>query len=153
MAVALVPIIKEMFEKSLSFADNVMKNFDDKKFAESVTEMYGREPSYDELDAAIAIIKEDTTMSAKEKVDLLMVLSRQREETRARFLDKQVEIKKKHADTLNAATQKKGDVAVKVAMGVLTGGVSLLPDAVKGIKNVADKKKNKKDDDDLIIED
>ena len=153
MAVALVPIIKEMFEKSLSFADNVMKNFDDKKFAESVTEMYGREPSYDELDAAIAIIKEDTTMSAKEKVDLLMVLSRQREETRARFLDKQVEIKKKHADTLNAATLKKGDVAVKVAMGVLTGGVSLLPDAVKGIKNVADKKKNKKDDDDLIIED
>lgn len=152
MGIALVPIIKEMFEKSLSFADNVMKNFDDKKFAESVTEMYGKEPTYEELDAAIEIIKEDTSMSSKEKIDLLMVLSKQREETRARYMDKQVEIKKKHADTLNTATQKKGDIAVKVAMGVLTGGLSLIPDAVKGIQNATDKKNDKKDDDHLIIE-
>lgn len=152
MGIALVPIIKEMFDKSLAFADNVMKNFDDKKFAESVTEMYGKEPTYEELDAAIEIIKQDTTMSSKEKVDLLMVLSKQREETRARYMDKQVDVKKKHAETLNEATQKKGDIAVKVAMGVLTGGLSLIPDAVKGIQNVSDKKKDKKDDDHLIIE-
>ena len=107
MGIALVPIIKEMFDKSLAFADNVMKNFDDKKFAESVTEMYGKEPTYEELDAAIEIIKQDTTMSSKEKVDLLMVLSKQREETRARYMDKQVDVKKKHAETLNEATQKK----------------------------------------------
>ena len=152
MGIALVPIIKEMFDKSLAFADNVMKNFDDKKFAESVTEMYGKEPTYEELDAAIEIIKQDTTMSSKEKVDLLMVLSKQREETRARYMDKQVDVKKKHAETLNEATQKKGDIAVKVAMGVLTGGLSLIPDAVKGIQNASDKKKDKKDDDHLIIE-
>ena len=152
MGIALVPIIKEMFDKSLAFADNVMKNFDDKKFAESVTEMYGKEPTYEELDAAIEIIKQDTTMSSKEKVDLLIVLSKQREETRARYMDKQVDVKKKHAETLNEATQKKGDIAVKVAMGVLTGGLSLIPDAVKGIQNVSDKKKDKKDDDHLIIE-
>ena len=152
MGIALVPIIKEMFDKSLAFADNVMKNFDDKKFAESVTEMYGKEPTYEELDAAIEIIKQDTTMSSKEKVDLLMVLSKQREETRARYMDKQVDVKKKHAETLNEATQKKGDIAVKGAMGVLTGGLSLIPDAVKGIQNVSDKKKDKKDDDHLIIE-
>ena len=152
MGIALVPIIKEMFDKSLAFADNVMKNFDDKKFAESVTEMYGKEPTYEELDAAIEIIKQDTTMSSKEKVDLLMVLSKQREETRARYMDKQVDVKKKHAETLNEATKKKGDIAVKVAMGVLTGGLSLIPDAVKGIQNVSDKKKDKKDDDHLIIE-
>lgn len=152
MGIALVPIIKEMFDKSLSFADNVMKNFDDKKFAESVTEMYGKEPTYEELDAAIEIIKQDTTMSSKEKVDLLMVLSKQREEARARYMDKQVDVKKKHAETLSEATQKKGDIAVKVAMGVLTGGLSLIPDAVKGIQNASDKKKDKKDDDHLIIE-
>ena len=46
-------------------------------------------------------------MSSKEKVDLLMVLSKQREETRARYMDKQVDVKKKHAETLNEATQKK----------------------------------------------
>ena len=152
MGIALVPIIKEMFDKSLAFANNVMKNFDDKKFAESVTEMYGKEPTYEELDAAIEIIKQDTTMSSKEKVDLLMVLSKQREEARARYMDKQVDVKKKHAETLNEATQKKGDIAVKVAMGVLTGGISLIPDAVKGIQKTTEKKKEKKDDDHLIIE-
>ncbi len=151
MAIALVPIIKEMYVKSLDFANNVMSKFDEKKFAESVTEMYGKEPTFAELDAAIEIIKADTTMSTKEKVDLLMVLSKQRDESRSKYLDKDVEIKKKHADTVNDNMQKKGDIAVKVAMGVLTGGVSLIPDAVDGVKKITNKDKSDKDDK-LIIE-
>ena len=38
------------------------------------------------------------------------------------------------------AKSKKGKVAMKVALGVMTGGVSLIPDAVSAVK-----KKSKKD--------
>lgn len=132
MAAALIPILLEAYNNSLKFADSVTNKFDEKRFAEAVTQMYGREPTYAELDACIEIIKTDTTISTKEKIDMLRALSKERDEYR----DKEFEKKLKYADKVNESNQSKADAAVKVAMGVMSGGVTLLPEALKGVQGI-----------------
>ena len=140
MAGALLSILIEAYNKSLGFADNVMSKFDDEKYARAVTEMYGRTPTYEEYDTAIELIKQDDSISTKEKIDLLAKVRNLREES----IDKDVERKKKAAETVDEGNRKKGDVAVKIAMGVMTGGVSLLPDAVNSVRGLGKNKKKKR---------
>ena len=75
-------------------------------------------------------------LPTSEKVQLLTLVSNQREE----LYEKALIRKKKHADMIDRGSRRKGETAVKIVGAVATGGVSLLPDAVKAIKGTVDKK-------------
>lgn len=132
----LFQILSEAFDKCLDFSNKVMDHIDEEKYARAVSELYGKEPTYSELDAAIELIKEDKEMPTEKKVQLLTLVSQQREENYERALER----KKKSASVIDRGTRRKGETAVKIAGAVMTGGVSLLPDAIKGIKGAVDKK-------------
>ena len=120
----------------LEVVSDVVSDIDEEKYARAVCELYGQEPTYKELDAAIELIKEDKELPVSEKVQLLTVVSNQREA----LYEKALERKKKNADMIDRGSRRKGETAVKIAGAVMTGGVSLLPDAIKAIKGAADKK-------------
>lgn len=134
--IKLVEALVEAFKGSLDFSNKIMDHIDEEKYARAVCELYGQEPTYKELDAAIELIKEDKELPVSEKVQLLTVVSNQREA----LYEKALERKKKNADMIDRGSRRKGETAVKIAGAVMTGGVSLLPDAIKAIKGAADKK-------------
>lgn len=133
--VPLFNAILEGFKLALDFANKVMDRFDDEKFARAVIELYGKEPTYDELDAQIEIIKNDPDIPTERKLDLLRAVTVQRDAIR----DKEFERKQKAAEIIDNSNEKKGNLAGKIAIGVLSGGVSLLPDAVNAVKGLKDK--------------
>ena len=134
--VPLIQAIIQAYNTTLSFADKVMDKIDDEKYAKAVIELYGQEPTYSELDAQIEIIKNATDIPTEKKLDLLRAVTVQRDTIR----DKEMERKKKSAEIISDAAEKKGNLAGKIAIGVLSGGVSLLPDAVNAVKGLKDKK-------------
>ena len=134
--IKLVEALVEAFKGSLDFSNKIMDHIDEEKYARAVCELYGQEPTYKELDAAFELIKEDKELPVSEKVQLLTVVSNQREA----LYEKALERKKKNADMIDRGSRRKGETAVKIAGAVMTGGVSLLPDAIKAIKGAADKK-------------
>lgn len=137
----LVEALIEAFKEAMDFSGKVMDHVDEEKYARAVRELYGKEPTYSELDVAIDLIKEDKEMPTTEKVQLLTAVSHRREE----LYEKALERKRKNADIIDRGTRRKGETAVKIAGAVLTGGVSLIPDAVNALKgkdgkmNIADK--------------
>ena len=132
----LVTVLIEAFKNTLDFSDKIMDHIDEEKYAKAVSELYGKEPTYKELDTAIECIKEDTSLTTAEKVKLLTLVNNQREESYEKALAR----KKKTADIVDRGSRRKGETAVKIAGAIMTGGVSLLPDAVKAIKGASDKK-------------
>lgn len=145
----LLGVLVEAYNKTLDFTDSVMSKFDDEKYARAVTEMYGREPTYSELDAQIDIIKEATDIPTEKKLELLKAVTVQRDAIR----DKEFERKSKSADVIDRGMDKKADVAKKISLGVLTGGVSLLPDAVKAVKGISNKESKVDEPDEEVEED
>ena len=138
MGMVLFQALVEAFDKCLSFSNKVMDHIDEEKYAKAVSELYGKEPTYAELDTAIEIIKEDKEMPTEKKVELLTAVSRQREE----YYEKALDRKKKSATVIDRGTRRKGETAVKIAGAVMTGGVSLIPDAVRAMKGLDNKKAN-----------
>ena len=134
--VPLIQAIIQAYNNTLNFADKIMDKLDDEKYAKAVIELYGQEPTYNELDAQIEIIKNATDIPTEKKLDLLRAVTVQRDAIR----DKEMERKKKSAEIIDNGTEKKGNLAGKIAIGVLSGGVSLLPDAVNAVKGLKDKK-------------
>ena len=134
--VPLIQAIIQAYNTTLNFADKVMDKLDDEKYAKAVIELYGQEPTYSELDAQIEIIKNANDIPTEKKLDLLRAVTVQRDAIR----DKEIERKKKSAEIIDNAMEKKGNLAGKIAIGVLSGGVSLLPDAVNAVKGLKDKK-------------
>lgn len=132
----LVEILIGAFKDAMDFSNKVLDHVDEEKYAKAVCELYGKEPTYKELDTAIEIIKEDKSLPTAEKIQLLTLVSNHREE----LYEKALARKKKHADIIDRGSRRKGETAVKIVGAVATGGVSLLPDAVKAIKGAADKK-------------
>lgn len=132
----LVEVLIGAFKETMDFSNKVLDHIDEEKYAKAVCELYGKEPSYKELDTAIELIKEDKSLPTSEKIQLLTLVSNQREE----LYEKALVRKKKHADMIDRGSRRKGETAVKIVGAVATGGVSLLPDAVKAIKGAVDKK-------------
>ena len=132
----LVEVLIGAFKDAMDFSNKVLDHIDEEKYAKAVCELYGKEPTYKELDTAIEIIKEDKSLPTAEKIQLLTLVSNHREE----LYEKALARKKKHADIIDRGSRRKGETAVKIVGAVATGGVSLLPDAVKAIKGAVDKK-------------
>lgn len=132
----LVEILIGAFKDAMDFSNKILDHVDEEKYAKAVCELYGKEPTYKELDTAIEIIKEDKSLPTAEKIQLLTLVSNHREE----LYEKALARKKKHADIIDRGSRRKGETAVKIVGAVATGGVSLLPDAVKAIKGTVDKK-------------
>ena len=141
---SLVPILVEAYNKTMSFADNVMSKLDDERYARAINDLYGRTPTDDELDKAInelkiELIKDDTTKTLEEKLEMLDAILAFRDARR----EKEYEQKKKYAQIVDDGNQKKADVAIKIACGVMTGGVSLIPNIVDATKGIVSKKGEK----------
>ena len=133
--IPLIQAIIQAYNNTLNFADRVMDKLDDEKYAKAVIELYGKEPTYYELDAQIEVIKNATDIPTEKKLDLLRAVAVQRDAIR----DKEIELKKEAAEIINDGMEKRGNLAGKIAIGVLSGGVSLLPDAVNAVKGLKDK--------------
>ena len=127
--VQLLPILIKALETTTNFAGKVMDKIDDERYAKAVIELYGQEPTYSELDAQIEIIKNATDIPTEKKLALLSAVSAQRDAIREREIAK----KKELAEVVDEGARKKGELAGKIALGVLSGGISLLPDAVNAI--------------------
>lgn len=150
----LAEILVEAYKKTMEFADKFMSNLDDEKYARAINDLYGRSPSDEELDNAInqlkiELIKEDTTTPLEEKLSMLDAILEYRDSRR----DKEIEQKKKYAEMIDEGNQKKADVAIKVACGVMTGGVSLIPDIVDATKGIVKTLGDSSKEDDIFPED
>ena len=120
-------LIIAAFKATLDLSDKVTGKFDDEKYAEAIIKLYGKEPTYNELDAQVEVIKSDPELSPKEKRELLGAISVQKDAARKREL----EIKAKCAEIIDNGVAKKGEVATKIVVVIfktlLTGGLALIP--------------------------
>jgi len=133
----------EAYKITLSFSDKVVGMFDDEKFAKAVVEIYGREPSYPELDVQIELIKNATDIPTKDKLILLRAVSVQRDSIRER----EAERMERCAEIINRGMDRRAEVAQKLVLGLLSGGLYLLPDAYSALENTIRKHKEQYDDD------
>lgn len=130
----------EILKLALDFTNSVVSKFDDEKYAKAVMDIYGHEPTYQELDTLAEIIRNATDISTKEKSDLLLAIADKRSSIRV----KEIEYRQDCARTIERGIKKFFKYAGKLFLGVSTGGLSLLPDGYRAIK--------KRFDDDLVIE-
>lgn len=139
----MIPInaIIAILEKALDFTNNVVKTFDDEKYARAVKEIYGHEPDCSELDALVRIIENATDISTEKKAEIIFAITDKKNEKR----DREIENKKACAEVVNKGFKKKGKVILKIALGIFTGGISAIPD-------VCSKISRKVKGDNLIIE-
>ena len=139
----MIPVnaIIEILEKALDFTNNVVRTFDDEKYARAVNEIYGHEPDYSELDALTRIIENATDISTEKKMELIFAITDKKNEIR----DREIEHKKACAEVVNKGFEKKGEVVLKLALGIFTGGLSFIPEVYSVISR-------KSKDDELIIE-
>ena len=124
--------VLEILKQALDFTDNIVSKFDDEKYARAVMTIYGHEPDYKELDILAETIRSATDISTKEKSELLLAVADKRNALR----EKEIEYKQKCAKTINKGFEKKCKIAKKIALGLLTGGLSLLPDGYHAIENM-----------------
>ncbi len=119
-----INVVADILKQALDFTNNVVSKFDDEKYASAVMKIYGHEPDYSELDTLSKAIETATDISIKEKSELLMAVADKRSELR----EKEIEYKKECAKVVNKGFEKKCKFALKLALGVMSGGISLLPD-------------------------
>ncbi len=131
-----IEILIEAFKATMDLAGNLGK-FDDNVYAENILKLYGKEPTYDELDAQVEVVKNDPDMPTQEKLELLRAIAVQKDAARKR----EVELKAKCAEIIDNGMAKKGEVATKVVVTVLkallTAGISLIPLLITGHGNDA----------------
>lgn len=116
---------RKAFEGCMVFSKEIMSKLDDESYAKAVIELYGEDASTEIFSVMIKLIAEASDLPTERKIQLLKEASAQLNE----LLDTDVERKKKCASIINEGNRTKGDIAVKIVTGLLTGGVSLLPDA------------------------
>lgn len=140
-------IIIEAFKATMNFAGNMGK-FDDNLYAENIIKLYGKEPTYDELDAQVEIIKNDPDMSTQEKLELLRAINVQKDAARRR----EVELKAKCAEIIDNGAAKRAETVTKVVVVIvktlLTGGIALIPLLLRGNDDDTDGPSDYDDDDD-----
>ena len=122
----MLPIkeIVEMLKEAWNFSNNIVKTFDEEKYARAVIEIYGHEPNYNELDILAKVIENATDISTKEKMDLLFAISDKRNELR----EKEFKLKNESAKTVDRGTKKKLKNIAKFALHIASGGLTLIPD-------------------------
>lgn len=122
----------EILGKALDFTNNIVSKFDDEKYAKAVMTIYDHEPDYKELDILAETISSATDISTKEKNELLLAVVNKRNVLRKQ----EIEIKLECANAINESFEKKCKFVGKLALGLLTGGVSLLPDGYHAIESM-----------------
>ena len=136
MVQGLIPVILEAFDGAVDFAGKVIVSFDEEKFSKAVSDFWGKEPSVNEWDEAVELVKEADDIDTCQKVELLKAIAKERDAARSRELEQKKDIVNK----LDEHNEKKAQVAVKIVAGVLSAGVTLIPEAVKRVKDVIDEK-------------
>lgn len=125
-----IEVLIEAFKATLDFAESTASKFDDGKYAEAITALYGQAPTYAELDAQVEVIKAATDIPTQEKLELLRAISVQKDAARER----EIAIKRQCAEIVDNGMTKKGETVGRIVSTVLkalfTGGISLIPDAI-----------------------
>lgn len=145
--IQLFQIIVDAYNKTLDFANGVMSKFSYDEFSNSVVKMYGQEPTFSELDAQIELIKNDVDMPTDKRIALLRAVTVQRNV----ILDRDLERKQKVAETMIRGNEKHMEFATKGVLCLLSGGLTLIPEACKAIEKSMQKNRDRFDDDDLYI--
>lgn len=141
-----INVVVEMLNKALDFTNSVVSKFDDEKYAKAVIEIYGYAPDYSELDTLAKAIENANDISTAEKTKLILAIA----DKRSALREKEIEYKKECAKIINKGFEKKCKFTMKLALGIATGGVSLLPDVyhliVKDKDELTIEPKSEKDD-------
>ena len=125
-----IDLIVDMLAKSLDFTNKIVDKFDDEKYAKAVMEIYGHDPDNKELDKLAEMIMNATDISTDEKSALLLAIA-----------DKRLEIKKGCAEIVDRGSEKRCEIAKKLALGVFTGGISVLFDVSYDLYKRANKER------------
>ena len=126
--------VGEILKGAFDLTNGVVSKFDDEKYAKAVSEIYGHAPDYSELNTLEELIKNATDISTTEKKELLFALA----DKRASIREQEIENKRECGKILNKGFEKKCKAVGKLALALLTGGFSLLPDlyhAIEGSMN------------------
>ena len=126
-----INVVVEMLNKALDFTNSVVSKFDDEKYAKAVVEIYGHAPDYSELDNLSKMIENADDISTVEKTKLILAIA----DKRSALREKEIEYRKECAKIVNKGFEKKCKFTMKLALGIFTGGVSLLPDIYNLIVN------------------
>ncbi len=127
----LISEVVEILNQALNFTNSVVSQFDDEKYARAVVEIYGHEPDYSELNTLAELIVNAEDISTVDKTTLLLAIADKRSEIR----EKELRYKKECGKIVNKGFEKKCKFVGKLALGIATGGVSLLPDLYRIVSN------------------
>jgi hypothetical protein len=115
--------------KALDVTANVVGNFDCTTYVRSTNDLCGDEPLYHELDTQEELIKNATDIPTEKKLAYLKAISYQRSELR----ENEIRCKIECAEAIDRGMEKRGQIFTKVFLAILSGGVTLLPDAVSSV--------------------
>ena len=110
-----INVAADILKQALDFTSEVVGKFDEEKYAKAVAEIYGHEPDYSELDELTELIKNATDISTKDKNDLLLAITDKKTEIRK----KELEYKRECAKIVDAGSERKAEIALKILNGVL----------------------------------
>lgn len=131
----MIPInVGEILKSAFDLTNGVVSKFDDEKYAMAVNEIYGHAPEYSELNTLEEMIKNASDLSTKEKKEFLFALA----DKRTAIREQELEDKRECGKILNKGFEKKCKAVGKLALALLTGGLSLVPDlyhAIEGSMN------------------
>lgn len=109
---------------------NAITSFDETKYVGAIKDLSGNEPTSSELDAQVKIILDAQDISTKEKLSFLKDVSAQREMIR----DNELKRNDASANIIDRGIERRANAYLKVFGGICSGGLSLLPDAVRYIR-------------------
>ena len=125
-----------LLKSALDTSKEVVSRFSDEEYAKAVKEIYGYEPEYKELDLLAEVIANATDISTNEKSELLMAIT----ERKIVLKKTEIECTRECAKIVDKGFKQKCKYTSKLVLGIITGGLSLLPDAYHAIeRRVADK--------------
>lgn len=110
-----IDVAVNILKQALDFTSDIVGKFDEEKYAKAVSEIYGHEPNYSELDILAEQIKTATDISTKDKNTLLHAIADKRTEIRK----KELEYKKECAQIVDAGFERKSKNVLKILNGVL----------------------------------
>ena len=102
----------------------VINSFDEEKHANAVMKLYGSDPNHSTIEVLIKMIVEDTELSSNDKYERLLAIAKMEND----FRDREFEHKIECARALDEGFEKRGKFVLKLVFGVLSGGVTLIPD-------------------------
>lgn len=145
--IKFIEAIVKFAEKALDTGKTVIDSLDEEKFGDAVNIFCGEEPPLSEWDAAIEMIKADETKSTEEKIQLIKLVSDEKEKRTRASQERKVTAAKQ----IDEHIEKKAGIAKDVTLGILSGGLSMIPKAVNALRESGERTEAKMLPDDNVV--